>query len=434
MTQYFNEVEYVTADGKHYYTADYIKDDGRRGHYNSPIPPEKASVKPNRRSPPGPTANACGIICPKTQSAPAGAAKDPKDSAQTQEESAWDQFKQKAKDGAEYYKDNVSEDLHKFAGSAMETGGTVAVAGEGTMLAGAGLAATGVGAPVAAALEVVGGATTAVGGGVAAVGGLSEGAATFFDSAAEMIITGETPDLIGPLIQMGETLLTRLITSRVPGANLGKKQQPNKPNKGKGKEEGNKKDKSDKGDAADGSGGGYVLGVGGPCIVGKYSEIKDKCGEGQQAHHIVADRWNRTSNRAQGAKGIGRIPGMPSLADGPAICLQGHAKTDGSEHNTAHQTDSEIHEAAQRTDNGIVGTLPVKEAVPKSIRGAIAARPDCAAQIEAAVRQAYPNYENDNRSLNGEKRPPTGEVKDHLDSGGKSTDSKQVGGRKGKFK
>lgn len=32
----------------------------------------------------------------------------------------------------------------------------------------------------------------------------------------------------------------------------------------------------------------------------------------------------------------------PSLDDGPSICLGGHAKTDGTEHNEAHKGDAEI--------------------------------------------------------------------------------------------
>ena len=141
---------------------------------------------------------------------------------------------------------------------------------------------------------------------------------------------------------------------------------------------------------------------------------------------------NRTGNRPDGAKGIGRIPGMPSLAGGPAICLQGHAGTDGSEHNTAHQGDKGIQDAAKRTDNGPVGTLPVKEGVPLAMKAAINARPECKAQIEAEVRKAYPNYEKDERSMNGAGKPAAGDAKGHLDGGGNATDSKQIGGRKGK--
>ena len=77
-------------------------------------------------------------------------------------------------------------------------------------------------------------------------------------------------------------------------------------------------------------------------------------------------------------------------------------------------------EAAKRTDNGPVGTLPVSEAVPIAMKAAIAARPDCKAQIEAEVRKAYPNFEKDNRSMNGAGRPAQGDAKAHLEKGGRS--------------
>ena len=98
--------------------------------------------------------------------------------------------------------------------------------------------------------------------------------------------------------------------------------------------------------------------------------------------------------------------------------MAGQAKVEGSEHNTAHQADRDIRELAQRTDNGPVGTVPVHQAVPKAMSAAIAARPECKEQIEAAVRKAYPDFENDNRSMNGAGRPATGDAKAHLDSGG----------------
>jgi hypothetical protein len=49
---------------------------------------------------------------------------------------------------------------------------------------------------------------------------------------------------------------------------------------------------------------------------------------------------------------------------------------------------------------------------------AVAARPDCKAQIEAEVRKAYPEFEKDNRSMNGAGKPATGDAKAHLERGG----------------
>lgn len=80
-----------------------------------------------------------------------------------------------------------------------------------------------------------------------------------------------------------------------------------------------------------------------------------------------------------------------------------------------------------------MGTIPVSEAVPVAMRAAIAARPDCKAQIEAEVRKAYPDFEKDNRSMNGAGKPAEGDAKAHLDSGGTANGNNRknpTGGRK----
>ncbi len=125
---------------------------------------------------------------------------------------------------------------------------------------------------------------------------------------------------------------------------------------------------------------------------------------------------------------------MPTLGDGPSICLTGHAKTDGTQHHEAHKGDAEIRSAAKRTDNGPVDTLPVKEAVPIAKQSAINARPECKEQIEAEVRKAYPDYENDNRSMNGAGKPAEGDAKAHLDKGGNANDTGRTRSRPGKRK
>ena len=320
------------------------------------------------------------------------------------------------KQAAQYYQDNVSPAAHDFAGAALDKGGNIAAAGGATAAVGGGMVATGVGAAPGAVIAAAGGATAAVGGGVSAVGGIAETAATGLDKAAEFILTGKSPDLLGAAMELAQDLVLNRVTKFIPGL------------KGKASAKGKKPtDKKAEPLAGGGNNGvGVVGGGGGPCIVGPYNKIKDKCPDGQQAHHIIPDTLNRTSNRGQGAKGIGRIPGMPTLGDGPAICLAGQAKVEGSEHNTAHQADRDIRELAQRTDNGPVGTVPVHQAVPKAMSAAIAARPECKEQIEAAVRKAYPDFENDNRSMNGAGRPATGDAKAHLDQGG-TADSGRTG-------
>ncbi|WP_409778922.1 hypothetical protein [Acidovorax sp.] len=332
---------------------------------------------------------------------------------ETQEEDWWDKLKQGTKDAAQYYKDNVSQALHDFGANAMDTGGKVAMAGGATAAAGGVVAATGIGAPVGAGMATAGGAAAAAGGVVAGVGAGTDAAATALDTAASWITDGKTPDFVQPALALGERLLTNMVLKKVPGLGGG----------GKGNQKG----------GGAGPAGGYIPGTGGPCIVGTYAQIKNKCSVGQQAHHIIPDTLARTSNRKQGSKGIGRIPGMASFGGGPSICLQGNAGTQGSEHNTAHQCDDEICEAAKSTENGLPGTIPVSEAVPIAMNAAIAARPDCKAQIEAEVRKAYPNYENDNRSMNGAGKPAEGDAKAHLESGGTANDNNRkppTGGRK----
>ena len=340
------------------------------------------------------------------------------------EKSFLDSAAESLKQAGQWYKDNASEALHDFAGNAMDKGGTIAAAGGGTAAVGGVMVATGVGAVPGAVAVAGGGTVAAVGGGVAGVGGIAESAATALDGAADFATSGKLPNLTA----MATAYAQRMVMSKIDKLT---KLLPGK--KGKKSEDKDKK----KPEQGGGNDGFKVVGSGGgPCIVGPYSQIKDKCPEGQQAHHIIPDTLNRTSNRAQGAKGIGRIPGFPSLVNGPSICLTGQAKTDGTQHHEAHKGDAEIRDAAKRTDNGPVGTLPVKEAVPIAKQSAINARPECKEQIEAEVRKAYPDYENDNRSMNGAGKPAKDGAKAHLENGGVAnsgdTNKHAGGGRKGR--
>ena len=84
------------------------------------------------------------------------------------------------------------------------------------------------------------------------------------------------------------------------------------------------------------SGGGRGGHVKGPkkrppkrrCELVPYKELE--CPKGSERHHVVPDWMLRLGKRG----GPEQIPGMPSLDDGPAICLEGGS---GSEHNTAHK-------------------------------------------------------------------------------------------------
>jgi hypothetical protein len=64
------------------------------------------------------------------------------------------------------------------------------------------------------------------------------------------------------------------------------------------------------------------------CELVPYDELL--CEAGQEAHHVIPDWMLRMGKRG----GPDRIPEMPSLESGPAICLE---KGAGKEHNTAHK-------------------------------------------------------------------------------------------------
>jgi hypothetical protein len=154
------------------------------------------------------------------------------------------------------------------------------------------------------------------------------------------------------------------------------------------------------------------------CIVGPYNKIKDKCPEGQQAHHIVPDYTARTGSRVQGMAGENRIPKLPSFGDGPSVCLKGNARTPGSAHNMAHQCDAKIAAMGQRTDNGPVGTAPKSEVVPAATKAAVNASPkECEQQIKDEVQKAYGKVDP-NQSMRTTQMPSRGDAASHLSSGG----------------
>ena len=156
------------------------------------------------------------------------------------------------------------------------------------------------------------------------------------------------------------------------------------------------------------------------CIVGSYDDIKDKCPEGSQAHHIVPDYTARMGTRVEGMAGTNRIPGMPSFGDGPSICLKGHARTTGSEHNLAHQCDSQIAALGARTDNGPAGTAPKSQVVPVATEAAVKAKPECEKQIREEVDKRYGNVNND-QSMRTTQQPASGDARSHLSGGGTSS-------------
>lgn len=311
--------------------------------------------------------------------------------AQTQEERGFLEeslasVKAKAKELAQDYKDKVSAPLHQFAGDAMDKGGTIATAGGGTMAVGGGMVASGVLAAPGGLLVAGGGATAAVGGGVSAAGGAVETGATALDAAAEFMLTGKTPDALA----LGMAYAERMVMSKLDKIT---RLLPGK--KRKAKDQGKKEESAKKSKPESSGGGGdgfHVQGTGSGgdsgCGIKPYKD--QKCPAGQQAHHIVPDYALRYGSRGKGAKGQDRIPGMPSLADGPSICLGGGSKTPGSEHNQAHEgTDPRVAAAGKRTDNGPLGTAPLGEIVDISIEEVSKVKPHCGDEIKQKVGEAF---------------------------------------------
>ena len=84
-----------------------------------------------------------------------------------------------------------------------------------------GVAATGIGAPVAVVMEAGAAAGGTVGGTVAAVGAGADSGATMLDKAADYILTGKKPDLVGAAKEIGGNLAEGYIMRKL-GPLLGK--------------------------------------------------------------------------------------------------------------------------------------------------------------------------------------------------------------------
>jgi hypothetical protein len=97
------------------------------------------------------------------------------------------------------------------------------------------------------------------------------------------------------------------------------------------------------------------------CELVPYDELQ--CAEGQEAHHVIPDWMLRLGKRG----GTERIPDMPSLAKGPAICLE---KGAGKPHTTAHKhTDRPAQRIARSgRGSGTPGTITLGQAKGISAR------------------------------------------------------------------
>lgn len=118
--------------------------------------------------------------------------------------------------------------------------------------------------------------------------------------------------------------------------------------------------------AAGGSGGAYVKGKTKRrprrrCELVPYNELE--CPPGNDRHHVVPDWMLRQGKRG----GLERIPDMPSLDEGPAICLENGS---GKEHDTAHKhTDRPAARVGREgTATGTPGTISLGQAKKISAR------------------------------------------------------------------
>ena len=152
------------------------------------------------------------------------------------------------------------------------------------------------------------------------------------------------------------------------------------------------------------------------CIVGPYDTIKNLCAAGSQAHHIVPDFTLRYGTRAEGMRGEKRIPNMPSFGNGPSICVTGNARVSGTEHNQAHAADSAIQ--ALGASNIPPNTAPIGQVIPLAVAEAIRAKPQCAAEITAAVTTGFAGTHPSQLARTRQSRPlPSGATLEALRTG-----------------
>lgn len=100
---------------------------------------------------------------------------------------------------------------------------------------------------------------------------------------------------------------------------------------------------------------------------------------------------------------------MPSLDDGPSICLSGNAKTPGSEHNAAHEgTDPRIAAAGDRSDNGLKGLARMGEILDISVEEVAKVKPHCAEEIQRKTAEAFRNVDRDQYGRTTQQPPKKG--------------------------
>lgn len=137
------------------------------------------------------------------------------------------------------------------------------------------------------------------------------------------------------------------------------------------------------------------------CQVDRYAKMKNICGQyDMQAHHIVPDWTLRYGAREEADK---RIPNMPSLNDGMAICVIGNARTQSTEHWEGHLADKAIEDIGKNATPPF--TAPLSKVAQKSAEAMIKVRPDCTKEIMAAMVKQFAG-KNPNQLLRAKQYPP----------------------------
>ncbi len=140
------------------------------------------------------------------------------------------------------------------------------------------------------------------------------------------------------------------------------------------------------------------------CRIDTYEKMEPICKSiGMQAHHIVPDWTLRYGTRKEAIVGEKRIPNMPGFWQGQSMCVVGQARTQGTEHNDSHLADGAIEALGRNSNPPFTATLDdVKDA---SIDAMTSVRPDCAAQIIAAVNGEFAGRDP-NQLLRAKQYPP----------------------------
>jgi hypothetical protein len=276
------------------------------------------------------------------KAAAGGADQSPVRNATPAEQSFMDKVKRTVKELAQGYKDDVSPTLHEAADNAMNVGGKVAGAGGLTMAAGTGVAATGVGLPVAAGMEAVGGTGVAVGGTVSAVGGVTDAGASTLDSAADWILTGKTPDIVGFAVGIVENAVINRITSMIPGGKAVvsevkalKTEVKTEAHAAKNEvkqEEKQAEQEVKRGERSSGKNNVNVPGKGNDAGRCRLRPYREGCPGGATPHHVIPDHCFK-----QPGENGAYYPGAIRHADGLSVCVDGKTKSSAADGGTVKQ-------------------------------------------------------------------------------------------------